>query len=96
MGHILKLGCSTRSYLLNGPEEDTEKESELSVSELKQKRREELEKRERERIEELQRIEKEKEDRKKREEEKGIDWGMGKKFENLKAVTSKFAKIRVE
>ncbi|XP_044756683.1 kanadaptin [Coccinella septempunctata] len=77
VGHILKLGCSTRSYLLNGPEEDTEQESELSVTELKQKRQEDIERREREKIELIQRKQKEEEERKKKEEERGIDWGLG-------------------
>ncbi|KAK9882147.1 hypothetical protein WA026_019664 [Henosepilachna vigintioctopunctata] len=84
VGHMLKLGCSTRSYLLNGPEEDKESESELSVSELKQKRQElitMMEDEKRRKLELIQKEEeerqKEKEERLKREEERGIDWGMG-------------------
>ncbi|RZC32408.1 kanadaptin [Asbolus verrucosus] len=69
VGHMLKLGCSTRTYLLNGPAADTEEESELSLTELKEKRLEELRRRE-------QQKEKEEELRKK-QEERGIDWGLG-------------------
>lgn len=73
VGHMLKLGCSTRSYILNGPEEDEEKESELSVTELKQKRAEELERLEKE----MKENEKKKQEEREKEEAKGIDWGLG-------------------
>lgn len=73
VGHLLKLGCSTRSYILNGPEYDEEEESELSVTELKQKRQDEILKR----AEEKLKIEKELEEKKKKEEERGVDWGLG-------------------
>lgn len=71
---MLKLGCSTRSYILSGPEDDAEVESEFTVTELKQKRAEELLKRE----EEAREAEKRKEEMRKKEEERGIDWGLGK------------------
>ncbi|XP_018577798.1 kanadaptin isoform X2 [Anoplophora glabripennis] len=73
VGHMLKLGCSTRSYILTGPEDDAEQESEFTVTELKQKRAEELLKRE----EEIREAEKRKEEMRKKEEERGIDWGLG-------------------
>ncbi|XP_056634617.1 kanadaptin [Diorhabda sublineata] len=73
VGHILKLGCSTRSYILVGPECDEEEESELTVTELKEKRAEEIRKRE----EEALRIQKEVEEKKRRDEERGVDWGLG-------------------
>lgn len=66
VGHIIKLGCSTRSYILNGPEEDQEEESELSVTELKQKR-----------VEDMKEAERKKQEEKEKEEARGIDWGLG-------------------
>ncbi|KAJ8934387.1 hypothetical protein NQ314_013428 [Rhamnusium bicolor] len=77
VGHMLKLGCSTRSYILNGPEDDAEEESELTVTELKQKRAEELLKREEEAKEAELKAETEREERRKKEEERGVDWGLG-------------------
>ncbi|XP_055851533.1 kanadaptin [Episyrphus balteatus] len=38
VGHMLRLGASMRSYILQGPEFDQEPESEMSVTELKQMR----------------------------------------------------------
>lgn len=38
-GHVFKLGASTRLFILQGPEEDQEKESDLTVTELKELRR---------------------------------------------------------
>ncbi|KAI1895169.1 hypothetical protein AGOR_G00103530 [Albula goreensis] len=48
VGHVLKFGGSTRLFILQGPEFDEEAESELTVTELKErakKQREELERR---------------------------------------------------
>uniref|UniRef100_A0A1A8GLK1 Solute carrier family 4 (Anion exchanger), member 1, adaptor protein n=1 Tax=Nothobranchius korthausae TaxID=1143690 RepID=A0A1A8GLK1_9TELE len=48
VGHVLKFGGSTRLFVLQGPEFDEEEESELTVTELRErarKQREELEKR---------------------------------------------------
>ncbi|VDP92149.1 unnamed protein product [Echinostoma caproni] len=36
VGHVIRFGCSTRLYLLSGPDEDTEQESPQSWTELKQ------------------------------------------------------------
>ena len=73
VGHQIKLGASTRIYLLQGPPDDMEDESELTVTELKAKRQLELQARE---LAEITRKQKEEEEQRKREEE-GIDWGMG-------------------
>lgn len=73
---MLKLGCSTRTYLLLGPDDDTESETELTITELKAKRAEELRQREENELREAQ----EREEKLKKEAEKGIDWGMGKNF----------------
>ncbi|VEN46154.1 unnamed protein product [Callosobruchus maculatus] len=70
---MLKLGCSTRTYLLNGPDYDEEDESELTVTELKQKRVEQIQKYEDEKL----RREQEEEEQRRKEEERGIDWGLG-------------------
>jgi hypothetical protein len=73
VGHILKLGLSTRLFLLQGPEEDMEDESELTVTQLKEKRQLELAAKELEQLEYQQ----QEEERLKLEEEQGIDWGLG-------------------
>lgn len=63
---MIKFGCSTRTYILNGPEEDAEEESEFSVSELKQMK-----------LENKLKAEEAVAQKKQKEEEDGIDWGMG-------------------
>ena len=65
MGHCLKFGGSTRLLILQGPEEDQEKESELTVTELKQITREKARKKA-----------EEEDKRREAEESKGISWGM--------------------
>ncbi|KAL0809234.1 hypothetical protein ABMA28_011453 [Loxostege sticticalis] len=81
VGHQLKFGSSTRTYIMMGPDFDCEGESELSVTEIKQRAlnmklerdrmiREDREQRERDRLEE-----------EKKREEQGIDWGMGEDAE---------------
>ncbi|XP_066991440.2 kanadaptin [Anabrus simplex] len=68
VGHMLRFGGSTRMFILQGPEKDMEKESELTVTQLKEKQ---LQKK----AQELNigaNAEHSSED-----EDKGIDWGMG-------------------
>lgn len=74
---MIKLGSSTRTFLLTGPEEDTEAESVLTVTELKQKRRGDLIKREKEEKDETAKREIALEKWRKKEEEQCVDWGMG-------------------
>ncbi|TMW40783.1 hypothetical protein DOY81_014139, partial [Sarcophaga bullata] len=69
VGHMLRLGASTRSFILQGPSEDEEPESELTVTELKAKRQQELEHAELEK----KRLEEEAIERAKNE---GCSWGM--------------------
>ncbi|XP_046975844.1 kanadaptin [Vanessa cardui] len=82
VGHQIKFGSSTRTYIVLGPDFDSEGESELTVTEIKKRavnmklERERMiqeagEQRERNRLEE-----------EKRREEQGIDWGMGEDAEN--------------
>lgn len=71
-GHIIKLGGSQRKYILQAPN-DQEEESELSVTQLKEKRLEEL----RERKIRQEEEEEAEERAKQAAENEGIDWGMG-------------------
>lgn len=71
---MIRLGCSQRSYILTGPEDDQEEESELSVTELKQLREQKI----KERAEQARLAQLAMEEKRRREEERGVDWGMGK------------------
>lgn len=77
VGHMIKFGCSTRFFLLQGPEYDQEEESELTLTELKEKRKLELEERARKEEEELKLKLEEEEREKQLIEERGISWGLG-------------------
>lgn len=63
---MMKFGCSTRTYILTGPDEDAEEESQFSVTELQKMKLESK----------LQF-----EEKKQKEEDAGIDWGMGNRFQ---------------
>ncbi|XP_063234830.1 kanadaptin [Bacillus rossius redtenbacheri] len=65
VGHLLKFGCSSRMFILHGPEEDAEPESDLSFTELRRRRALEQAAA---RAEPLPRPE---------PEPDGIDWGLG-------------------
>ncbi|XP_054725866.1 kanadaptin [Anastrepha obliqua] len=70
VGHMLRLGASTRSYILQGPEEDAEPESDLTVTELREQHKEKLIAAEAEAIRKAAEAEE-------RERNEGINWGMG-------------------
>lgn len=72
-GHMIKFGCSQRKYILQAPSHDVEEESELSVTQLKEKRMRELQE------QEIKRLEQEEAEERARQaaENEGIDWGMG-------------------
>lgn len=62
---------------MTGPEEDSEEESEFTVTELRQQRAEKLLQQELAVKEARLKAEKEAEEQRKREEERGVDWGLG-------------------
>lgn len=73
VGYMIKLGSSSRTYILQGPTEDADEPSELTITEIKEMRQKK---------EQLQRdmaeIERQEEERiAKLKEEEGINWGMG-------------------
>ena len=68
VGHMMKFGGSTRHLILQGPEEDTEAESELSVTELKEIAAQKARKKQEEKL--LN------EKRENESELQGISWGM--------------------
>ncbi|XP_001601225.2 kanadaptin isoform X1 [Nasonia vitripennis] len=76
-GHMIRFGCSQRKFIVKAPPCDQEEESDLSVTELKEMRKRELN--EREEAEKLRLLQEEEEERlrKEKEENEGIDWGMG-------------------
>jgi len=79
VGHMLKFGGSTRTVLLQGPEDDEEEESELSVTELKALAAEKAQKKaqeEQDRLKKLEELEAAEEGRQNEELSKGISWGM--------------------
>uniref|UniRef100_A0A182FAK6 FHA domain-containing protein n=1 Tax=Anopheles albimanus TaxID=7167 RepID=A0A182FAK6_ANOAL len=72
VGYILKLGSSSRNYILQGPPDDEDEPSSMTITEIKEQAAKmrklrdemaEIERKERERIEKLK-------------EEEGISWGM--------------------
>ncbi|KAK9507944.1 hypothetical protein O3M35_007700 [Rhynocoris fuscipes] len=77
VGHMIKIGCSTRFFILQGPPEDEEEESPLTITDLKAQRQAELDERKRKEEEERLLEEQEREKQERLLEERGISWGMG-------------------
>ncbi|XP_045508795.1 kanadaptin [Colias croceus] len=77
VGHQIKFGTSTRTYIMLGPDYDCEGESELTVTEIKRRAQQMKEERDRMIQEAKEQREKERVEEEKRREEQGIDWGMG-------------------
>ncbi|KPI96388.1 Kanadaptin [Papilio xuthus] len=77
VGHQIKFGNSTRTYILLGPDFDCEGESELTVTEIKQKALDMKLTRAKMIQEAKEAMEKERLEEEKKREEQGIDWGMG-------------------
>uniref|UniRef100_A0A667FZ24 Solute carrier family 4 member 1 adaptor protein n=1 Tax=Lynx canadensis TaxID=61383 RepID=A0A667FZ24_LYNCA len=87
VGHVLRFGGSTRLFLLQGPEEDREAESELTVTQLKELRKQQqmmLEKKmlgeDSDEEEEMDTNER-KRDTSSQDDEMGCTWGMGEELE---------------
>ncbi|KAJ0182875.1 hypothetical protein K1T71_000851 [Dendrolimus kikuchii] len=76
VGHQIKLGASTRTYIMGGPDYDCEGESDLTVTEIKQKAAEMKLERERMIKEAAEERERERLEEERKREEQGIDWGM--------------------
>ncbi|XP_011197567.2 kanadaptin isoform X1 [Bactrocera dorsalis] len=70
VGHMLRLGASTRSYILQGPEEDAEPESDLTVTELREQQKQKQAAAEADAI-------RKKAETEEQERNEGINWGMG-------------------
>ncbi|XP_063246916.1 kanadaptin [Prinia subflava] len=83
VGHGLRFGGSSRLFLLQGPKEDQESESELTVTELKALRKQQQAKLEKTMLGEDSDEEEEKEERNERSQnsEMSCSWGMGEDAE---------------
>lgn len=94
VGHVMRFGGSTRLFILQGPEEDREAESELTVTQLKELRKQQqmlLEKKmlgeDSDEEEEAANTTEGKSSRSGQDDEMGCTWGMGKKL-LLKVLSS--------
>ncbi|XP_026322681.1 kanadaptin [Hyposmocoma kahamanoa] len=81
VGHQIKFGTSTRTFIVLGPDFDCEGESELSVTEIKKKALEMKLDRDRMIKEAAEQRERDRQEEEKKREEQGIDWGMGEDAE---------------
>ncbi|KAF2363774.1 Epithelial sodium channel [Trinorchestia longiramus] len=83
VGHMLKLGGSSRNFLLMGPDEDAEEELPYSVAELREMAKKKEEEKRLKAEQERKRKDDEEQQRIKAEAERGIDWGMGPDAEEV-------------
>ncbi|KAG6443881.1 hypothetical protein O3G_MSEX003061 [Manduca sexta] len=81
VGHQIKFGSSSRTFILLGPDFDCEGESELSVTEIKKRAQDMKLERDRAIREVIEQREKDRLEEEKKREEQGIDWGMGEDAE---------------
>ncbi|XP_060067559.1 kanadaptin-like [Ylistrum balloti] len=77
VGHMVKFGGSTRLHILQGPDEDTEEESDLTPTEMKEQRDRQKKEAEILRQAEIAAEERKLEELKRIEEARGCSWGMG-------------------
>ncbi|KAK3093167.1 hypothetical protein FSP39_012127 [Pinctada imbricata] len=77
VGHVVKFGGSTRLHILQGPDEDQEEESNLSVNEMKEQRERQLREAEFLRQAGLAEEQRQRDERVAKEEARGCLWGMG-------------------
>ncbi|CAC5356280.1 Kanadaptin [Mytilus coruscus] len=76
VGHVLKFGGSSRLYILQGPSEDQEEESEMSVTALKEQREKQTKEAEVLRHADMAAQEKKLNAIRKKEDDGGCSWGM--------------------
>ncbi|XP_043474713.1 kanadaptin isoform X2 [Leptopilina heterotoma] len=75
-GHMIKFGNSQRKFIIQTPRDEEEEESEFTVTELKEKRRIEMEEREKMEFERKKEEELAEKLRIEKEEKEGVNWGM--------------------
>lgn len=78
VGDQIKFGASTRTYIMSGPDYDSDEEAYYNVKKIKQIAEEEQESMTKEAAEKKERV---KLDEEHKREEQGIDWGMGEDAE---------------
>ncbi|KAH7972760.1 hypothetical protein HPB52_016677 [Rhipicephalus sanguineus] len=73
VGYMVKFGGSTRNFILEGPDDDQEDESDLTVTEIKELRKKQEEEARQREAEAKAKAEADKA----KEDEGGVDWGLG-------------------
>lgn len=83
---MIKFGSSTRFFVLNGPDDDQEDESKYTYTQLREMRKEELEKRQQQYLDDQEKLRLAAEEA----ESKGIDWGMGSMLHIVACIAYKY------